>query len=124
MILIFAFKQQTPPNYGIMHSFRQDCAIVKMLDRVREQRETVRRLVENHLGREVYVFGSCARGIETPKSDIDFLVDFKPGATLFGMSDLQDALGGLFGRSVDIVSMGALKDDSFGRRVRSEMIPV
>ena len=95
-----------------------------MLDKVREQRETVRRLVENHLDRAVYVFGSCARGIETPKSDIDFLVDFKPGATLFGMSDLQDALGGLFGRSVDIVSMGALKDDSFGRRVRSEMIPV
>ena len=97
---------------------------MKMLDKVREQRETVRRLVENHLGRKVYVFGSCAHGVETPKSDIDFLIDFKPGATLFGMSDLQDALGNLFGRSVDIVSLGALKDDSFGRRVRSEMIPV
>lgn len=97
---------------------------MKMLDQVREQRETIRRLVEDHRGREVYVFGSCARGVETPKSDIDFLIDFKPGATLFGMADLQDALGGLFGRSVDIVSMGALKDDSFGRRVRKEMVHV
>ena len=95
-----------------------------MLDKVREQRENVRRLARRHRGRRVYVFGSCARQEETPKSDVDLLIDFEPGATLFGLADLQDELQLLLGRSVDIVSLQALKEDSFGRRVRQEMIPV
>ena len=95
-----------------------------MLDKVREQRENVRRLARHHRGRRVYVFGSCARQEETPKSDVDLLIDFEPGATLFGLADLQDELQLLFGRSVDIVSLQTLKEDSFGRRVRKEMIPV
>ena len=95
-----------------------------MLDKVREQRENVRRLARSHRGRRVYVFGSCARQEDTSKSDVDFLIDFEPGATLFGLVDLQDELQSLLGRSVDIVSLQALKEDSFGRRVREEMIPV
>ena len=95
-----------------------------MLDKVREQRENVRRLARRHRGRCVYVFGSCARQEETPKSDVDLLIDFEPGATLFGLADLQDELQTLLGRSVDIISMQALKEDSFGHRVRQEMIPV
>ena len=97
---------------------------MNVLDRVREQGEQVRRLARNHRGRSVAVFGSCARREETPESDIDFLIDFAPGATLFGLAELQSELQSLLGRPVDIVSAQALKEDSFGRRVREELVPV
>ena len=38
------------------------------------------------------MFGSVARGDETPESDIDFLVEFEPGSSLFDLMDLQEAL--------------------------------
>ena len=84
----------------------------------------MRRLARSHRGRSVAVFGSCARREETPESDIDFLIDFAPGATLFGLAELQAELQSLLGRPVDIVSAQALKEDSFGRRVRKELVPV
>ena len=70
----------------------------------------------------MYVFGSCARKEETPESDIDLIVDFAPGATLFGLSGLQDELQSLFSRPVDIITEKALKRDSFGTRVLAERV--
>ena len=67
-----------------------------MLDTIHAKRDEVRRLARRYNGRAVYVFGSCARKEEGPDSDIDFLVDFAPGTTLFGMAGLQDGLQALF----------------------------
>lgn len=64
--------------------------------------------------RRLEVFGSAARGDFDPaSSDIDFLVEFDDDPqrrvldTYFG---LKDALEQLFGRSVDLVSIGAVKN--------------
>lgn len=95
-----------------------------MLDTIRAKRNEVRRIARRYKGRSVHVFGSCARKEETPESDIDFLVDFEQGATLFGMANLQDELRALFNRPVDLVTAKALKGDAFGRRVRTEMVAV
>lgn len=95
-----------------------------MLDTINAKRDEVRRLASRYNGRSVYVFGSCARREENPESDIDFLVDFAPGATLFGMSDLKDGLQMLFNRSVDLITEKSLKRDSFGDRVRAERIAI
>lgn len=95
-----------------------------ILDTINAKRDEVRRLASRYNGRSVYVFGSCARREESPESDIDFLVDFGPGATLFGMSDLKDGLQMLFNRSVDLITEKSLKRDSFGDRVRAERIAI
>lgn len=50
------------------------------------------------------IFGSYARGEEKEESDIDVLVRFSQGATLFDLVALGDYLEGLFGIPVDIVS--------------------
>jgi predicted nucleotidyltransferase len=61
------------------------------------------------------IFGSYARGEEKRGSDIDFLVRFGEGATLFDLVELGDYLEDLFGIPVDVVSERALhpmmKDD-------------
>lgn len=95
-----------------------------MLDQIRAKRNEVRSLARRYNGRAVYVFGSCARKEERPDSDIDFLVDFESGTTLFGMADLQDELRALFNRPVDLITEKSLKQDSFGVRVRAERVAV
>jgi len=79
-----------------------------MLDRVREKREEVMKMAESNKISKVLVFGSCARKEERPGSDIDFLVDFKPGASLFDHVHMRDGLSELFGVKADVVSSRGL----------------
>lgn len=71
----------------------------------------------------VGIFGSYARGEEKEESDIDVLVRFGEGATLFDLVGLGYYLEDLFGVPVDVVSERALhplmKDD-----VLKELVPV
>ena len=51
------------------------------------------------------IFGSVARGEDTPESDIDFLYTFLPGeTTLEHLEDLQTYLELLFDREIDLIS--------------------
>ncbi len=61
-----------------------------------------------------------ARGDEHPDSDVDFLVEFAPGSSLFDLVRLQEELCALLGLHVDVVSLGGLLpvDDD----IRSEAI--
>jgi predicted nucleotidyltransferase len=60
---------------------------------------------------ELSLFGSAARGEMRPDSDIDFLVDFLPGARpgLLGVSAMTRELSVLLGRRVDLAIKRALK---------------
>jgi hypothetical protein len=68
---------------------------------------------------ELSVFGSAARGDLQPESDIDMLVDFKPGARigLVKFASLNEELQNLFGRRVDLVTKTGLKP-----RVRAQVL--
>ena len=56
------------------------------------------------------VFGSVARGDENESSDIDFLVEFESGSTLFELLHPGEELEAMLGVLVDVVSVGGLKD--------------
>lgn len=56
------------------------------------------------------IFGSVARGEERQGSDIDLLVEFEPGSSLFDLMRLEDELSALLGVQIDVVSAGGLKD--------------
>lgn len=58
-----------------------------------------------------WVFGSFARGEQTPESDIDILVDFDHQNARIGLMEyvrISDGLKELIGREVDLVENGAL----------------
>ena len=80
-----------------------------LLQLVRAHRDEVQAAVERHRGLTFAVFGSAARGDDTDTSDIDFLVRFAPGSSLFDVLHLSDELERIFGRHVDVVSEGGLK---------------
>jgi len=52
------------------------------------------------------IVGSVAREEDTEESDIDFLIDTEPGATLFDVGGFQDELQELFGIRVDVIMDG------------------
>jgi len=49
------------------------------------------------------LIGSVARGEDTENSDIDFLIDSAPGASLFDVGGLREDLEDVLGVPVDII---------------------
>ena len=71
--------------------------------------EEVKSLLGSAGMRNVRVFGSIARGEDTPTSDVDLLVDFAPGTNGLDVADAWAHLVEILGFSVDIVSPDKLK---------------
>ena len=80
------------------------------LSLIEAHREQIADTVRRHRGRSVAVFGSVARDEDTDSSDVDFLVEFEDGSSLFDLLHLQDELSALLGCGVDVVSTAGLKD--------------
>ncbi|MES0336068.1 MAG: nucleotidyltransferase family protein [Candidatus Magnetobacterium sp. LHC-1] len=58
---------------------------------------------------KIGVFGSVARGKETETSDVDVLVEFAEPVDIFEVIDFKEFLGNLLDKTVDLVSVKALK---------------
>jgi uncharacterized protein len=87
-------------------------------DLLAEKRDRILEIADQHGAFNVRVFGSVARGEETPESDIDFLIDYdidrvSPWFPVGLMHDLQDLLG----REVDVVTERGLH-----RRIRDRVL--
>lgn len=86
-----------------------DIALLPLRALVERHREDIKAIVTRHKGTAVAIFGSVARGEESPDSDIDFLVEFERDASLFDLLHVQDDLERLLERKVDVVDRGGLK---------------
>ena len=85
-----------------------------MIDEIAVHREELRELCRRFHVRRLDLFGSAARADFDPeRSDFDFLVEFERGApqhpfdAYFGF---KEALEALFGRPVDLVEAGAVRN--------------
>ena len=67
--------------------------------------------------KELSVFGSALRDDFRPDSDVDVLVELEPdhGLCLYDWVDMIDELKEIFGRDVDLVAKGGLRNP-FRRR--------
>ncbi|MGH8827696.1 MAG: helix-turn-helix domain-containing protein [Jiangellaceae bacterium] len=101
----------------LLRSARERPSVI--LDRHRDQ---VREIVAGHGGHDARVFGSVARGTDTLDSDMDLLIRFDPGTSIFDVVALARELEDLLGVHVDIASEGA--DGRVLARARSEAVPV
>ena len=78
------------------------------LNEIRAHRDEIVRIASRHKATGIFVFGSCARQEDDADSDIDFLVDFGEGASLFDQIEMQQELSELLGCDVDVVSRRGL----------------
>lgn len=84
---------------------------------IRRLRNRLGAAAERHGVRDLRVFGSVARGDETPESDVDFLVDLEPGRTLVDLIGFQQEAEDILGVGVDVAAPRMMK-----RRVRARAI--
>lgn len=87
------------------------------------KREDILRLAQQHKAYNVRVFGSVARGEATDDSDIDFLVDFEMGYTLWDHIGLVQDLSELLGRRVDVSTDETLRE-RLRERILREAVPL
>lgn len=85
-------------------------------------REEILRIVRENHGKQVFLFGSVARGDDVESSDIDLLIEFDEGSSLFDVKHIEDGLTTLLGVSVDVVSTGALLQRD--EHIRREAVPI
>jgi len=93
-----------------------------MLDELKSQRDKIYEIAKRNKAKTLYVFGSCSRKEETPVSDVDFLVEFQKGSSLFDHVGLRIDLAEYLKRPVDVISLKALKDETFDRNVKKDMV--
>jgi predicted nucleotidyltransferase/DNA-binding XRE family transcriptional regulator len=91
---------------------------------VHEHRSEIHAAAEAIGASNVRIFGSVARGDETPNSDIDLLVDFPAkDRGLFALLRLADNVEGIVGRPVDVAAVEALAP-RVRERALAEAIPL
>lgn len=74
-----------------------------------ETRARLISILRQHDVRRAGVFGSFARGEQTPESDVDLLIEPDAHATLFSLARLEMALEEILGRPVDLITFNALE---------------
>ncbi len=81
-------------------------------------------IAEKFFVKEIGLFGSYVRNEQTPKSDLDVLVDFyKPIG--WDVVDLQDYLQKLLGVKVDLVlKKGLIRNQKLWKLVKQEVLYV
>ncbi len=82
-----------------------------------------RELQEKYRIRQIGVFGSVVQGEANEDSDVDILVEFQRPIGLFKFLELEEYLGKLLRREVDLVSRKALKPH-IGKNILHELVTV
>ena len=78
-----------------------------------------------HSVRRLQVFGSVSKGLETPESDVDFLVQFQdmpPAAYARHYFALLHGLEDALGRPVDLITTGSVKRESLKRSIQEDAV--
>ena len=81
-----------------------------------KKRSAVIDAAAHHGARNLRVIGSVALGNDRSDSDIDLLVDFDQGRSLFDLMALEEELRALLGVNVDVVSGGSERVGIIARR--------
>jgi len=93
--------------------------------------EEIRRILKEHevILRQKYhvgniaIFGSYAREEQSGESDVDILVEFTRPVGFVSFMKLENYLGELIGRKVDLVTRKALKPN-IGKAILRELVNV
>ena len=96
---------------------------IALRTKIRRLRSRILEAAEASGASEVRVFGSVARGEETPESDVDFLVSLERGRTLLDLARLETHLEELLDRPVDVVTPENLRH-GVRETVLREAVPV
>lgn len=94
-----------------------------VLERLGVSQQELAELATRHKLVRIEVFGSAARGELRPDSDVDVMITFSPDArpSLYTLVDIKDELSARFGREVDIVEAGSIRNPYRARTIAADL---
>ena len=101
------------PAAPVLQQPRAQYAVGARGPRLRIPKKEIAALCRKYGVKKLSVFGSAARGEMTARSDVDLMVEFKPGQapSLWEGPDMQKEFSALFdGRRVDLVPPGIMRN--------------
>ena len=93
---------------------------IELLD---QNRDRLLAALARHRAHSLRVFGSVARGEDRPDSDVDFLVDFEPDASLLDLIALKEEFEAVLGRPADVVTVDGVSP-FLRERILKEAVPL
>lgn len=108
---------QTPATRGSSPGSSMRGQLGPQASKLRRQRRRLLDAAKRHGVGHLRAFGSLARGEATADSDVDLLVDLKPGRTLLDLAAFRREAGKILDLPVDVTTADMLKD-----RIRDEVL--
>lgn len=102
----------------IMEDVNPDVLTIKQI------KDRIRPIAEKHGIKNVYLFGSYARGEANRNSDVDIYCDSGDVDTLWKHSALQDELSAALGKDVDVITIGSQMHDYFRQQLEEDKIKI
>ncbi len=114
---------QTPPARQLSTVSSVRSRLGPQADKLRRRRRRLLDAAARHGVGHLRAFGSLARGEATAESDVDLLVDLKPGRTLLDLAAFRREAGEILDLPVDVATTDMLKDH-IRDEVLSEALPL
>lgn len=108
---------KTPPAHPSTRVSSMRGQLGPQANKLRRQRRRLLDTAERHGIAHLRAFGSLARGEATVTSDVDLLVDLKPGRTLLDLAAFRREASEILDLPVDVATPDMLKD-----RIRNEVL--
>ena len=89
---------------------------------IRQIKERIKPVMEKHNVKDVYLFGSYARGEANRDSDVDIYCDKGDVDTLFKAVAFKEELEIALGKKVDVVTIGSHMHDYFKKHLEEDKI--
>ena len=91
---------------------------------IKEIKNRIRPVVEKHHIKDVYLFGSYARGEANENSDVDIYCSSGDVDSLIKRAGLLRELAEALGKDVDVVTIGSKLKDRFRKNIEEDMIKI
>lgn len=91
---------------------------------IKQIKERIKSVIERHGIKNVYLFGSYARGEANSNSDVDIYCDSGDVDTLLKVAAFNDELEAALGKKVDVVTIGSRMHDFFRQQLEEDLIKI
>ena len=91
---------------------------------IKEIKERIKPVMEKHGIKNVYLFGSYARGEANRNSDVDIYCDSGDINSLWKHSSLKEELIEALGKDVDVITIGSEMHEYFKQQLEEDMIKI
>ena len=95
------------------------------LEQIQAYAPKLKKIARNHGISRIFLTGSVARGDSSTMSDIDFLVEMNPAASLFGVAGFMFETEQLLGIYVDVIPLSLLadiEDQAFASHIQQDAV--